>query len=112
MRGKMSSNKEFAAYMMEQLEPLVDIRSRAMMGGYIFYYRGKIIGGIYEPGFMLKITPASKKYFADARIMPPYQGAKDMILVDDVDNQDLLYRAVSSMFDELPMPTAKKKGKK
>lgn len=109
----MSNSREFAAYMMEQLEPLgEDVRSRAMMGGYIFYYREKIIGGIYEPGFMLKINTVSKKYFADARIMPPYQGAKDMILVDDVDNQDLLCQAVTEMFDELPMPKAKKKGKK
>lgn len=108
----MSSSKEFAAYMMEQLEPLGDVRSRAMMGGYVFYYREKIIGGIYEPGFMLKITTASKKYFADATLLPPYQGAKEMILVDDVDNQDLLCQTVSSMFDELPMPKAKKRGRK
>jgi TfoX/Sxy family transcriptional regulator of competence genes len=97
---------------MEQLELLGDVRSRAMMGGYIFYYREKIIGGIYEPGFMLKITSASKKHFADARIMPPYQGAKEMILVDDVDNRDLLCQTVAAMFEELPMPKEKKKGKK
>lgn len=101
--------KEFAVYMMEQFASLEEVTSRAMMGGYIFYYKEKIFGGIYEPGFMVKITEASKKYLPNEEIMPPYEGAKDMILVDGVDNRELLCTMVREMYEELPMPKAKKK---
>lgn len=101
--------KEFADYMMDQFASLEEVTSRAMMGGYIFYYKEKIFGGIYGPGFMVKITEASKKYFPNEEIMPPYQGAKDMILVDGVDNRELLCIMVREMYEELPKPKTKKK---
>lgn len=106
------NNKELATYLMEQLAPLGGVTNRPMMGGYIFYYDRKIFGGIYEPGFMVKITEASKTYLPDAEVIPPYQGAKDMILVDDIDNRELLCDMVKEMYAELPMPKSKPKPKK
>lgn len=100
--------KELAAYLMEQFEPLGGVSSRPMMGGYIFYFNQKIFGGIYPPGFMVKLTQASKRCLPDAEVMPPYQGAKDMILVDDIDNRELLCDMAREMYDELPMPKPKK----
>lgn len=105
------NNKELASYLMEQLEPLGGVTSRPMMGGYIFYYDQKIFGGIYEPGFMVKITEVSKNCLPEAEILPPYQGAKDMILVDDIDNKELLCNMVVEMYQELPMPKPKSKKK-
>lgn len=102
------AEKELALYLMEQFESLHDVTSRSMMGGYIFYYKSKIFGGIYGPGFMVKITDASKKYLPNALILPPYHGAKDLILVDDIDNKELLCRMVEEMYDQLPFPKAKK----
>lgn len=95
-------NKDLASYLMAQFENLEGVTSRPMMGGYVFYYNGKIFGGIYEPGFMVKVTKTSKKYLPLSKILPPYNGAKDMILVADIDNRKLLCDLVVSMYDELP----------
>jgi len=94
--------KELATYIMEQFESIDDVTSRPMMGGYIFYYKQKIFGGIYEPGFMVKITEASKKYMPESEMLPPYKGAKNLILVDDIDNRELLCDMVREMYDQLP----------
>ena len=103
------SNKELARYVTDQLSELDSIRCRAMMGGYIFYYRERIFGGIYEPGFMVKITEASRKYMPDSVPCPPYDGAKDMLPVTILDDKAALGKMVSEMFDELPEPKPKKK---
>ena len=100
--------KELATYLMEQFERIEDVTSRAMMGGYIFYYKEKVFGGIYEPGFMVKITKASKKYLPEAEVLPPYKGGKNLILVDDIDDRELLCNMVSEMYDELPASKLKK----
>ncbi|WP_330363841.1 TfoX/Sxy family protein [Proteocatella sphenisci] len=94
---------------LEQFEQIDGVTSRPMMGGYIFYYKKKIFGGIYEPGFMVKITDASRKYLPKAESMPPYKGAKDLVLVDDIDNKELLCSMVQEMYDELPAMKSKKK---
>ena len=106
-----SKVKELAEYITEQLAVLGDIRSIPMMGGYVFYYRERIFGGIYEPGFMVKITEASKKYMPDSIACPPYDGAKDMLPVTIIDDRELLQKMVAEMFDELPerKPKAKRK---
>ena len=106
-----SKVKELAEYITEQLAELGDIRSIPMMGGYVFYYRERIFGGIYEPGFMVKTTEASKKYMPDSIACPPYDGAKDMLPVTIIDDRELLQKMVTEMFDELPerKPKAKKK---
>ena len=105
--------KELAEYITEQLSDLENIRKTPMMGGYIFYYNERILGGIYEPGFMVKITEASRKYMPDSIACPPYDGAKNMLPVTIIDDRELLQKMVSEMFDELPerKPKTKKSAK-
>lgn len=98
----MAKNKELAAYIMEQLADLGDVRNIPMMGGYIFYYRERIFGGIYESGFMVKVTAASKKYMPDSIPEPPYDGAKEMLLVTILEDREMLQRMVREMYSELP----------
>ena len=105
--------KALAEYITEQLAELDNIRKTPMMGGYIFYYRERIFGGIYEAGFMVKITKASRKYMPDSIACPPYDGAKEMLPVTIIDDRELLQKMVSEMFSELPQrkPIARKSDK-
>lgn len=105
----MANNKELAAYIMEQLEELGEVRNIPMMGGYIFYYKERIFGGIYGSGFMVKITEASKKYMPDSEPEPPYEGAKPMLPVTILENKKRLQEMVVEMFPELPERKGKKK---
>ena len=109
-----SKAKELAEYITEQLAGLEDIRKTPMMGGYIFYYRERIFGGIYGAGFMVKITEASRKYMPDSISCPPYDGAKEMLPVTIIDDRELLQKMVSEMFSELPerKPKTRKAEKK
>ena len=97
-----SKAKELAEYITEQLSELENIRKIPMMGGYIFYYRDRIFGGIYGSGFMVKITEASRKYMPDSIACPPYDGAKEMLPVTIIDDREMLQKMVSEMFSELP----------
>lgn len=108
----MAGCKELAAYIMDQLSGLGDIRSIPMMGGYIFYYKERIFGGIYEDGFMVKITNASRKYMPDSEPEPPYEGAKDMLPVTILDDRASLQKMVEEMYAELPDTKRKKKRSK
>ena len=103
----MASSKEYLEFVLEQLSELEDISYRAMMGEYIIYYRGKVIGGIYDDRFLVKQTKTALKMMPDADLELPYEGAKEMIMVDDVDNRDFLKELFESMFDELPAPKKK-----
>ena len=103
----MASSKEYLDFVLEQLSELEDISFRAMMGEYIIYYRGKVMGGIYDDRFLVKQTKSSLKMMPDADLELPYEGAKEMIMVDDVDNRDFLKELFESMFDELPAPKKK-----
>ncbi|MCM1180764.1 MAG: TfoX/Sxy family protein [Clostridium sp.] len=105
----MADNKELAAYIMDQLSELGEVRNIPMMGGYIFYYRERIFGGIYGSGFMVKVTEASKKYMPDSEPEPPYEGAKPMLPVTVIDNKPLLQEMVAAMYPELPERKPKKK---
>ncbi len=105
----MSKNKELAEYIMEQLSDLVDIRNIPMMGGYVFYYKERVFGGIYGNGFMVKITEASKKFMPDSEPEPPYEGAKPMLPVTILDDRLALQAMVDEMYSELPEGKAKKK---
>ena len=100
----MASSKEYLEYVLEQLSDLDDISYRAMMGEYILYYRGKIIGGIYDDRFLIKPVKAAKAMMPDADMELPYEGAKEMLLVDDVDNKDFLRELLEAMYEELPAP--------
>lgn len=105
----MASPKELAAYIMEQLSELEEIRNIPMMGGYIFYYRERIFGGIYGDGFMVKITEASKKYMPDSIAEPPYEGAKPMLPVTILDDREKLQKMVCEMYPDLPERKPRKK---
>ena len=80
-----------------------------MMGEYIFYYRGKIIGGIYNDRFLVKSVKSAIAYISNAKYELPCDGAKEMLLVDDVDNKEFLTSLFNSMYYELPAPKPKKK---
>ena len=86
----MASTKEYLDFVLEQLSGLDEISSRAMMGEFILYYRGKVFGGIYDDRLLVKPVPVAVKMMPDAEMEPPYAGAKKMILVDDVDNRQFL----------------------
>ncbi|MBR2821294.1 MAG: TfoX/Sxy family protein [Clostridiales bacterium] len=103
----MASTKEYLDFILEQLSELEDISSRAMMGEYIIYYRGKIVGGIYDDRFLVKPTKSALKLMPDAEMELPYEGAKEMLLVDSVDNKDFLKELFEAMYSELPAPKKK-----
>ena len=104
----MTSSKEYLEYIMEQLSDLDDISYRAMMGEYIIYYRGKIVGGIYDDRFLIKPVKTAMEMMPDADMELPYEGAKEMLLVEDVENREFLKELFEAMYDELP---ARKKRK-
>ena len=104
----MASSKEYLDFILEQLSELEDISYRAMMGEYILYYGGKIVGGIYDDRFLVKVTKSSREMMPDAELELPYEGAKEMLLVDDVENKEFLRELLESMYPELPLPKKKK----
>ena len=103
----MASSKEYLDFILEQLPELDDVSYRAMMGEYIIYYRGKIVGGIYDDRFLVKSTKSAVAMMPNADTELPYEGAKEMLLVDDVDNKDFLRELLEAMFTELPEPKKK-----
>lgn len=105
----MSSSKEYLEYIVEQLSDLDDISYRAMMGEYIIYYRGKIVGGIYDDRFLVKPVKVAKNMMPDADMELPYEGAKEMLLVEDVEDRDFLMELFEKMYKELPLPKKKHK---
>ena len=105
----MASSKEYLEYILEQLSELEEISHRAMMGEYIIYYRGKIIGGIYDDRFLVKPVKSALTMMPDAAMELPYEGAKEMILVDDVENREFLKELIEAMYDELPAPKKRKR---
>ena len=104
----MASSKDYLEFVLEQLSELDDITYKAMMGEYIIYYRGKIVGGIYDDRFLVKPTQAAKALMPEADLELPYEGAKEMLLVDNVDNKVFLRDLLEAMYDELPAPKKKK----
>ena len=98
----MASSREYLEFILGQLSGLEEITHRAMMGEYILYYRGRIFGGIYDDRLLVKPVSVAVKMMPDAEMEPPYDGAKKMILVDDVDNRQFLCELVESMWEELP----------
>lgn len=105
----MGSTKDYLEYILEQLSFLDEITYRSMMGEYIIYYRGKIIGGIYDDRFLVKPVKSAKEMMPNARMELPYEGAKEMLLVDDVENKKFLKELLEAMYDELPAPKKRRK---
>lgn len=104
----MASSKEYLNFVLEQLSELEEITHRAMMGEYILYYRGKIVGGIYDDRLLVKPVKSAITLMPEASYELPYEGAKEMLLVDDIDNKDFLAQLFNAMYDELPSPKKKK----
>lgn len=104
----MASTKEYLGFVLEQLSDLSGISYRAMMGEYIIYYQGKIVGGIYDDRLLVKPTESARKMMPDAPFELPYEGAKEMLLVDEIDDKQFLSELLNAMYDELPVPKKKK----
>lgn len=105
----MASSKEYLNFILEQLSDLDDISYRSMMGEYILYYRGKIVGGIYDDRLLVKQTKSALEHMPTAICDSPYDGAKEMLLVDEVDSKEFLTKLFEAMYDELPLPKPKRK---
>ena len=104
----MSSTNQYLEFVLDLLGELDDVAHRKMMGGYVLYYRSKVIGGIYRDRFLLKVTPASERLLPEAPRAIPYEGAKEMLLVE-VEDRDTLHDVVDAMWEELPAPKKRKK---
>ena len=104
----MATSKDYLKYVLEQLSGLPEISHRAMMGEYVLYYRDKVIGGIYDDRLLLKPTKAAETMLPDAERDIPYDGAKEMLLVD-VDDRELLTKLIEAMYSELPAPRKRSK---
>ena len=104
----MASSKAYLDFVLEQLSGLREITYRAMMGEYILYYRGKIVGGIYDDRLLVKPVKSAASLMPTATYESPYAGAKEMLLVDNVDSKEFLSELFNAMYDELPAPKDKK----
>ncbi len=98
----MASSKSYLDFILEQLSLLDDIQYRPMMGEFIIYYKDKIVGGIYDDRFLVKPTKSAIEMMPDAEYTIPYDGAKQMLLVDRVEDRDFLKDLLDSMLSELP----------
>ncbi len=101
----MASSKEYLDFVLEQCSGL---RARAMMGEYVLYYGGKVVGGIYDDRLLIKPTPSAAELLPDAPREYPYQGAKEMLLAEEIEDRDFLHKLFEAMYDELPQPKKKK----
>ena len=104
----MASSKEYLDYILEQLSELHSITCRSMMGEYIIYYDGKVVGGVYDDRFLVKPTRSAAAMMPGACRELPYEGAKEMLLVDNVEDKAFLHKLIEAMYDELPAPKKKK----
>ncbi|MDO5441797.1 MAG: TfoX/Sxy family protein [Bacillota bacterium] len=105
----MASSREYLDFVLEQLSELHDITYKAMMDEYIIYYQGKIVGGIYDDRFLVKPVESAIRLMPNAEYELPYEGAKEMLLVDQIENKDFLAELLNAMYEELPRSKAKKK---
>lgn len=105
----MASRKEYLEFILGQLSDLEEITYRAMMGEFIIYYRGKVVGGIYDDRLLVKPVKSAISYMPAAPYELPYDGAKELLLVEEVDNKEFLTGLFNAMYDELPALKIKKK---
>lgn len=99
----MASSKEYLDFILEQLSNLDGITYRPMMGEYIIYCRGKVVGGIYDDRFLIKPVKSAVRLVNEPVFELPYEGAKEMLLVSNVDDRDFLSRLLNAMYDDLPL---------
>ena len=108
----MASSKEYLEFILEQLAELDEITFRAMMGEYIIYYKGRSAAYVCDNRLLVKPVEAAKKYVPDGTLEPPYAGAKDILLVEDVDSAAYLKGLFEAIYEELPEPKKKQKREK
>lgn len=104
----MPSSKSYLQFILDQLSGLDEITFRAMMGEYILYYRGKVVGGVYDDRLLVKPTKSARALMPQAALELPYEGAKAMLLVDEVDDRAALAGLFNALYDDLPTPRPKK----
>ena len=104
----MASTKEYLEYVTEQLSLLDEITYKSMMGEYLIYYRGKLIGGIYDDRFLVKPNSSALEIVKEPKMEIPYQGAKAMLSVENVDDRDFLKELVTALYKDLPGPKKRK----
>ena len=102
----MASSKECIDFVLDQCSGL---SARAMMGEYVLYYGGKVVGGVYDNRLLVKPTPSAKALMPNAEYQLPYEGAKEMLLVEDIENREFLRQLFEAMYDELPETKRRKK---
>ena len=105
----MASSEEYLAFILDQLSELEEMSYHPMIGEYILYYRGKIIGGIYDNRLLLKPVKVVMDQLGQTRFERPYEGAKEMILLEDLEDKSFLARLIRDMYEVLPAPKVKKK---
>lgn len=105
----MASSREYLNYILDQLSELDEISCRYMMNEYIIYYRDKVIGGIYDNRFLIKPVKSAKAMMPDGHYELPYEGAKEMLIVEDLDDREFLRELVEAVYDELPQPRKRKR---
>ena len=101
----MASSKEYIEFVLDQCNGL---SARAMMGEYVLYYGGKVVGGVYDNRLLIKPTPSAKALMPNAEYQLPYEGAKEMLLVENIENRDFLTQLFEAMYEELPEPKKRK----
>lgn len=105
----MASSKEYLNFILEQLSDLNEISYKAMMGEFLIYYHGKLVGGIYDDRLLVKPVKSAIEFMPQATYSLPYEGAKEMLLVDNVDDKEYLVGLFETMYSDLPMPKLKKR---
>ena len=106
----MASSRGYLEYVLEQLSGLDGISWRAMMGEYVIYYKSRIPGGIYDDRFLVKPVKSAAILMPEASRQLPYEGAKEMLLVEDIEDKEFLTKLLKAMYEELPAPKKKKQG--
>ena len=105
----MATSREFIEFILDNLSGLDGITHRMMMGEYIIYYHGKIAALVCDDRLLVKPVPSALRLMPDARREPPYEGAKEMLLVEAVDDRDFLQKLFTEIEPELEPPKPKKK---
>ena len=108
----MATSKDYLNFILDQFSDLTEITSRPMMGEYLLYYRGRLFGDVCDNRLYLKPVPAAAELLPGAAYESPYPGAKEMLLVEELENRALLARVVEEMYPQLPPPRPKKKRQK
>ena len=102
----MASSKEYLDYVLENISDS-EVTYRPMMGEYLLYVRGKLFGGVYDDRFLVKITPSSERLLGGAPRVFPYEGAKEMLLVANIEDRANLGELVNALYTDLPAPKKK-----